>query len=69
MGAGVPTFSRYALARRGIATTARVHVLVEVLGEHPENFPAAAIAQAGAALDWLAEEPNLYTDADLAELP
>ena len=27
--------------------------------------PMAAVAQAGGAFDWLAEEPDLYTDADL----
>jgi hypothetical protein len=27
----------------------------------------AAIAQAGKGLDWLAEEPELYSDADLIE--
>ena len=44
---------------------ARVHVLVEVTpgGE----LPMAAIAQAGKGLDWLAEEPELYSDADLIE--
>jgi hypothetical protein len=27
----------------------------------------AAIAQAGKGLDWLAEEPEFYSDADLIE--
>ena len=52
-------------ARRGIAADTRVHVLVEV-GDGDE-FSAAAIAQAGGAFDWLAEEPELYSDADLVE--
>jgi hypothetical protein len=56
------------LARRGIAATTRVHVLVEVLAEGSEALPMAAIAQAGGAFDWLADEPDLYTDADLIEL-
>jgi hypothetical protein len=43
------------LSRRGIATHARVHVRVEV------------IAEAGKGFDWLAEEPDLYSDADLVE--
>lgn len=53
------------LARRGIPPHTRVHVLVEVTpgGE----LPMAAIAQAGKGLDWLAEEPELYSDADLIE--
>jgi hypothetical protein len=53
------------LARRGIAADTRVHVLVEVRGA--EEFWAAAIAQAGGAFEWLAEEPELYSDADLVE--
>lgn len=53
------------LARRGAAAHARVHVLVEVVGEDADALPMAAIAQAGGAFDWLAGEPDLYTDADL----
>jgi len=53
------------LARRGIAADTRVHVLVEV--RDAEEFSAAAIAQAGCAFEWLAEEPELYSDADLVE--
>ena len=53
------------LARRGIAAEARVHVLVEVVGEEADLPPMTAIAEAGGAFDWLAEEPDLYTDADL----
>jgi hypothetical protein len=45
------------LARRGIPPHARVHVLVEV----------PAIARAGKGLDWLSEEPDLYSDADLID--
>jgi hypothetical protein len=51
------------LVRRGIAAGTRVHVLVEVASE--QELPMAAMAQAGGAFDWLAEEPDLYTDADL----
>lgn len=51
------------LARRGIPSYARVHALVEVtLDGEP---PMAAIAQAGKGRDWLAEEPERYSDADL----
>ncbi len=53
------------LARLGIAATARVHVVVEVI--EPENLPSMArLAQAGGGFAWLADEPDLYTDADLA---
>jgi hypothetical protein len=53
------------LARRGIPSHAQVHVLVEVTpaGE----LPMAVLAEAGRGLDWLAEEPDVYSDADLIE--
>jgi hypothetical protein len=53
------------LGRRGIAAGVRVHVSVEVIGEKTEALPMAKIAQAGGAFEWLADEPELYTDADL----
>lgn len=53
------------LARRGIAANARVHVLVEVVDNSADALPMAAISQAGGAFDWLADEPESYTDADL----
>jgi hypothetical protein len=55
------------LARRGIAAETRVHVLVEVPSEE-DLLPMGAMAQAGGAFNWLAEEPDLYTDADLVPL-
>ena len=55
------------LARRGIAAGTRVHVLVEGVDEQPDALPMAVIAQAGGAFDWLADEPDLYTDADLVQ--
>ena len=51
------------LARRGIAADARVHAVVEI--RDPGSLPMAAIAAAGGAFDWLQDEPDLYTDADL----
>ena len=54
------------LARRGIANDTRVHVLVEVR-DAEEEFSTAVIAQAGGAFDWLADEPELYSDADLIQ--
>ncbi len=53
------------LSRRGVAADTRVHVLVEVLDS--AEPPMAAIAQAGHGFDWLADEPDLYSDADLVE--
>ena len=54
------------LARRGVAAHARVHVLVEVLAEDAADaLPMAAIAHEGGAFDWLADEPDIYSDADL----
>jgi hypothetical protein len=57
------------LARRGIAADARVHVLVEVVNGDSDGdaLPTVAIAQAGGAFDWLADEPDFYTDADLVK--
>ncbi len=55
------------LARRGIASGTRVHALVEVEVVDADALPMAAIAQADGALDWLAGEPDLYTDADLVK--
>jgi hypothetical protein len=52
------------LARRGVAAHTKVHVTVEIADGDP---PMSAIAQAGKALDWLADEPDLYSDADLVE--
>ncbi len=53
------------LARRGIAADARVHVLVDFEDGEAELPSMAAVAQAGGAFDWLTDEPDLYTDADL----
>ncbi len=52
------------LARRGIAADTRVHVTIEVAEEAP---PMARLAQAGKAFDWLADEPDLYGEADIVE--
>lgn len=51
------------LTRRGIAPAARVHVVVDLIGD--EAWPMAALAQEGGGFDWLSGEPDLYTDADL----
>ncbi|UFN51575.1 hypothetical protein LPC08_25260 (plasmid) [Roseomonas sp. OT10] len=53
------------LARRGISGSTRVHVVVELADT--ESLPMARIAQDGRALDWLEDEPDLYTDNDLAK--
>jgi len=53
------------LARRGIAPDARVHVVVEITDSCEP--PMAAIAEAGKGFDWLANEPDLYSHADLME--
>lgn len=51
------------LGRRGVAAHARVHVVVEL--RDAGDLPIAALAQAGKAFDWLDDEPDLYSDADL----
>jgi hypothetical protein len=53
------------LAPRGVPPQARVHVLVEV--PDGTDLPMATLAQTGGAFDFLADEPELYTDADVIE--
>jgi hypothetical protein len=53
------------LTRRGIGARARVHAVVEVV--EPEELQLSALAQAGGAFEFLAEEPDLYADDDLIE--
>lgn len=48
----------------GIAARTRVRVLVEVVQE--ADSPIEALVQAGGAFAWLDDEPDLYSDADLA---
>ncbi len=55
------------LSRRGIAAHVRVHVTVEL--QDDDELPMAAIADAGGAFDWLREEPDLYSDADVIANP
>jgi hypothetical protein len=45
-------------------------VVVETLpsdAEQPEDPPITAINAAGGAFDWLADEPELYSDSDFIE--
>ncbi len=51
------------LSRRGVAGHVRVHVEVEVVDA--PDLPMGTIAQAGKGFEWLAGEPDLYSDADL----
>ena len=53
------------LARRGIGAGVVVRVRVDI--PEAEALPMSAIAAAGKGFDWLAEEPDLYSDADLQE--
>ena len=53
------------LRRRGIPPDQRLHVVVESIDA--DDLPITAINAAGGAFDWLAEEPDLYSDADLVE--
>ena len=55
------------LARRGIAAGTHVHVQVAVVPEDTDALPMAAIVQASGALGWLADEADLYADADLVQ--
>jgi hypothetical protein len=51
------------LTRRGVAADARVHVLVQLVDT--AEPPICGIVQAGKAFDWLADEPDMYSDADV----
>jgi hypothetical protein len=53
------------LIRLGVPRDRLVHVKVE-FADAPD-LPVGAMAHAGGAFDWLADEPDLYTDADLIE--
>lgn len=53
------------LARRGVASNTLVHAQVEVMAAL--ELPMGLIAQTGKGFDWLASEPDLYSDTDLVE--
>ena len=53
------------LQRRGIPPTQRLRVVIESIDVEEPSL--TAINAAGGAFDWLAEEPDLYSDADLVE--
>jgi hypothetical protein len=53
------------LQRRGIPSTQRLDVVVESVAE--DLVPITRINEAGRAFEWLKEEPDLYSDADLVE--
>jgi len=53
------------LRRRGIAPAQRLRVVIESI--ETEEPSITAMNAAGGAFDWLAEEPDLYGDADLVE--
>lgn len=50
------------IERRGIPNKQRLRVTVETL-EH--DLPLARIAQEGGAFDFLCDEPDLYSEADV----
>ena len=53
------------LRRRGIPARQRLRVVVESI--ETEEPSITTINAEGGAFDWLAEEPDLYSDADLVE--
>jgi hypothetical protein len=53
------------LQRRGLPPATRVHAVVEIPAE--DDVPTVLAGEAGGVLDWLAEEPDLYSDDDLIE--
>lgn len=50
------------IARRGIRPSQRVRVLLETLSN---DLPLAEMAEQGRAFDFLADEPDLYSEADI----
>jgi hypothetical protein len=52
------------LRRRGIPAHQRTHFVESIDGEAPS---ITEINAGGGAFDWLADEPDLYSDADLVE--
>lgn len=53
------------LRRRGIPSSQRLRVVVESIDLEEPSM--TALNAAGGAFDWLAEEPDLYSDTDLVE--
>jgi hypothetical protein len=53
------------LQRQGIKPSQRLCVIVESIDS--DDLPMTVINASGGAFDWLAEEPDLYSDADLIE--
>jgi hypothetical protein len=50
------------MRRRGIADRQRLHVTVETLGD---DLPLAKFAEEGGSFAFLADEPDLYSLADI----
>ena len=53
------------LIRRGIKPQQVVRLVVDL--DEADELPITAINAAGGGFDWLADEPDLYSDADLVE--
>ena len=52
------------MKRRGIALRQRIRVVVETLGGDA-TLPLARMAEEGRAFEFLADEPDLYSEADI----
>ena len=50
------------MERRGIAAKQRLRVVLETLDE---SLPLAQMAEEGGAFDFLNDEPELYSEADI----
>lgn len=53
------------LRRRGIPAGQRLRVVVESI--EPDEPSLTAMNAGGGAFDWLADEPDLYSESDLVE--
>jgi FixJ family two-component response regulator len=50
------------IERRGIRPRQRLRVVVETLND---DVPLAVLAERGGAFDFLADEPEIYSEADI----
>lgn len=53
------------LTRRGIPAKQRLRVVIESIEDDGPSI--TRMNEAGGAFDWLADEPDLYSDGDLIE--
>ncbi|WP_367161283.1 hypothetical protein ABUE34_15110 (plasmid) [Kozakia baliensis] len=50
------------LLRRGVSSHARIRAIIEI---RDDGLDMTTISASGRGFEWLADKPELYTDADL----